>query len=844
MSAELQEFNEVIEDLKSVINESRFDQEFKAKTSNIPKGKQFLIKMELKRLAQPCNRLIDLRGNVVGEVIEYEYKGQTHYLDEIAKNIFEEQLEKFGQYTLGGYEAVLGAENNHRVMHKNEQRQRIAEKQQTQSSSPSSSVPSSEKHTSSGTCIHFTNYGFRKEERMNFAVEIELQFGLGDVLKAQSSDLSVNGLKVKVPSVKKVIEGQKLTVYLTGLQKEFELGLSNGLQYEVVGLDSINSGYRYVRMKRIFDEDTAAFDEFLSHFINGNKNRYKLNIENTLEAVKIKGYEQFYLPRITSLPVYIREINGRLLPTMSLATENNRANLGYFSDENKNLIFQQILTEKRLKMLRAQQTENMETILFCFTHARGGRLYFYTATAEELEVDSKLKNTFIGFGSQKPSWKVFKLQLKNVSEHDAHIQLTIPEAANEQIKKLNRPPSPKVQGLLKNLRYMALFTPLSKNGQNDEYSQHYQYDKSEINTLSQFGHPKLKRYINIEVETIDYINLRAEERYLYKSPVEMEQPDNESEPIMAHTRDISNSGLQLVLDTPCSYNKGDIVVLGLPELQKLSSKFNLTKIAYEVVAISRDKTVMNLKAYEPKGTHQGKKFFKKLINQNRTKLTPAQLESRYPGLSTALRNIIARHVANTPMYLTKDGPKLSLTSIGRGDESNLLHKILHSFKPDNADVSLFPFTKNNAVNSIYTPIIQKMERADKPHNIDLYVRYREDQEGEAKTFICQYDSSFMNESMLSSFVNASAKNDILFVFRVYLSKTGRPDTSYLLNEMKYIHRYYQHKAKALESSLWAVSAIGDVIDITDEVIYRFGCDSQILNQQANKKNQLAKTLSI
>ena len=127
MAADLQEFNGIIEDLKAVINQPDFDAQFKAATDDVPKSKQFLIKMELKRLAHPCNRLIDLRGSVDGEPTIFEHKGQIHYLDELAKNIFLEQVEKFGRYTIGVYETVLQADNNFRIMHKIQQEKRQVE---------------------------------------------------------------------------------------------------------------------------------------------------------------------------------------------------------------------------------------------------------------------------------------------------------------------------------------------------------------------------------------------------------------------------------------------------------------------------------------------------------------------------------------------------------------------------------------------------------------------------------------------------------------------------------------------------------------------------------------------
>ena len=90
MTAEdLQEYVGIIDRMKSLLNSADFDQVFSLLTSDIPKSRQFLLKMELKRMAQPCNYFIDLRGHVDGDVKPYEYKGKTHYMDNNAIKVFE-----------------------------------------------------------------------------------------------------------------------------------------------------------------------------------------------------------------------------------------------------------------------------------------------------------------------------------------------------------------------------------------------------------------------------------------------------------------------------------------------------------------------------------------------------------------------------------------------------------------------------------------------------------------------------------------------------------------------------------------------------------------------------------
>ncbi len=849
MSTELQEFNSLIEDLKSVINQPNFDKVFKSKAASVPKAKQFLIKMELKRLAQPSNRMIDLRGHVTGDVSEFEHNGKIHYLDEVAKTIYEEQFEKFGQLTVGCIEAVMNAENNHRVLHKKEQEIRLKEAKIDNSkinlgaigTLPTKAVEVKQRTNPSlyaGKTVEFTNYGVRTEERMNFSIAVELQFGLGDILKAVSSDLSVGGIKVKIPAIKQTLIGQRIAIYLTGLEKEFELGLKDGIQYEIVGIDDVSETYKYLRLKRTFTEDIAAFDEFLGNFINGNKRRYKVNFDNTLEAVTVKGFEQYYLPRVTSLPIFVRHIQERYIPTLALATENNRALLGYFSDEDKNLVFQLILGQKRIARLANQPSTIKQTLLFCFTHAKAGKLYFYSATLEELNTNDTLKELFIGFGSRKESWQVFKLQLAETSSDDAHLPLSIPDTASKEIQKLNRPPSPKVQGLLKDLSYIVTFTSLTTDFETKGYQKTYQFDKSKLNLLKPFSHPKLKRYVNIEVDTIDYVNLRSEERYLYKTNVEIELPEPEGAISKGTSRDISTYGLQVVLDEPTDFTKGEILILALPDFQRVTTAFNLKKLAYEVMAVSRDKLVMNLRVYDPRGGHEGRKFFYKLIRQNINKLTPAKIESRYPGLSKALRNIFAKNSKNMAMYFSKDTGKISVKMVGKGPQPNLLHHLMNQFPPKKDHTNLFPLIRDNCITNTFAPIISKLERTDRPQPLDMYIRYRPNQETVERSFVCYFGEQFLSQDMLESFVHAAVKKDVFLAFKVYLSKTGRPDMDYVGNEIKYIQHYAVHKAKEIEGELWNIIGVGDIVDVSDEVMVRSGVETATIKRQQAIKDDL------
>jgi hypothetical protein len=100
---DLQPYIGVIERLIPLVNTSEFTEVFGLLTSDIPKPKQFLLKMELKRLAQPCSYYIDLRGKVDGEVRPFDFADKTHYMDDNAIKAFQKGLKKYGRYTIGLY---------------------------------------------------------------------------------------------------------------------------------------------------------------------------------------------------------------------------------------------------------------------------------------------------------------------------------------------------------------------------------------------------------------------------------------------------------------------------------------------------------------------------------------------------------------------------------------------------------------------------------------------------------------------------------------------------------------------------------------------------------------------
>lgn len=835
MTAEdLQEYVGIIDRMKSLLNSADFDQVFGLLTSDIPKSKQFLLKMELKRMAQPCNYFIDLRGHVDGDVKPYEYNGKTHYMDNNAIKVFEKGLKQYGSYTLGLYEEVLNTENNFRVMHRKETEERVKNALQ-QSATGKNQDEEDNLPPQVADIISFGSYTTRRDERMNYAIEVEIELNKQRIT-ASTSDLSVSGCKVKLTKPVKVDTGTELKLHFTGLEQEFMLGITDGVAYKVVDTE-LQGQNQYLRMQRLQDGNEQQFADFLQKFITGNKRRYKVNLDSVCQSMRTKGYEQFYLPRLGSLPVFVAVKDGQPIPMFALTTEYNRSIWHYFLDEQHQAVFDSLLSVKRLKQLLQQSSEEKSTILYCFTHAAKGKLFFYSATSEELAASEQLKELFLGFGASKPSWRILHCNLLRTGATLAEMPATVPD---QYAVKKPESHMPLIKALLQDLRYIVNLTDISSDNSTFWY-QSYPVNQQQLKLLAQFGHKKRPGMPSCEAIPVQYVNLRSESRYLYKTAVLVKDPQSQTE-LSGHSRDFSSKGLQLETALPVRFNKGDIVRLRLPDMQKISNRHNLSELPYEVMAVSKSHTIMNLRAAETDEPHVGRLFFQQLIQSNRAKLTPAEESPKYPGLGAALRNMYLNCQHSLALFLHRKGIRYEINTLAKARNSNSLCQLLNLQQQHSHGIDLNMILRNNAASLQFAQQLKQMKRFDNAKSYELFIALPADTESENTEPDCRYDYEFSSEQLKQQFVLDALQQGSLFCFRLTLSRTGRPDTDYIAAEMNYISTYAIHKAKQLEEELWSVAGVIDVIDISEEVPWRYGAAVNPVSHKIQQQQKLTLQL--
>ena len=198
--------------------------------------------------------------------------------------------------------------------------------------------------------------------------------------------------------------------------------------------------------------------------------------------------------------------------------------------------------------------------------------------------------------------------------------------------------------------------------------------------------------------------------------------------------------------------------------------------------------------------------------------------------------MVTKNVCQFPFYLHKHGANIKVRAIAKGHYPTSFHLLLSHIAGLDAQFDFKHLIKHEEFENLIAVPLKNMARHAAPLQFDLYVRLQPKGRSVEQALITELlDCKQLNDH--SSFVKASVKEELFFAFRLYISRTGRPDTDYIAKELSYISNYAQHKAKTLEEELWSVIGVGDAVDITQEVLTRYGVTLDV-QESLNKRKAL------
>jgi len=806
MTTDFSKYKTVINKLRGEVGKSAFEKKFIATTKQLSKKEQFLLKMELKRLGNICTRSIDLRGLVDGNCKVYEHQGQSHFLDDVAIRVFEKNVAIYGNYTFGVYEAVKNTENNFRVIYKNEQAGLKA-------TAPKPIKKNLEKTQYPANLYQFNHYFDRCEERMNFAITLTLTLENKKQIQASSSDVSAWGCKFRLVKQQILAVGDIVHIKFTGLEEEFQFGSTDVFTYRIKNSHQ-DAGTQLLGCQRIEVPEQDAFQRFLRDYIQGNKRRYKVNLDNSIQALQSRGFEQFLLPKLSELPVFLTQEAAKLVPRYVLTTNNNQPVYQYWQDEVGQSTLSSLLNEERLARLLLQSKHNKSLIVYSFIHQHQGKSFFYTL--DELQVDKKDKFhlDFLAFAAKKASFAITQLSCVDVAKDSAYSPFTLSNTRELKYQYINLPPSPEV---LECLTVLPKIVTLCDITHADVVKQYQQLTANKIDTslLKFFGHKRLTKQTPVDEIGISYKNQRQELRFIYNTDAVVECNNVKWHGVSV---DFSVSGLQIKLNEGALLSVGDIVKLTFPKLQTITSAFDLKSLPYEVVRINKKKTVVNLRVSVKEHQHIGRAFFKLLIEKNKNKLTPDEYAMVTPGLSEALRTSYAASMTAPALIVQTSGSRYKVETLICNDSDNAMLEQMQRLSERKNFYNLYPLINKLQTDNSLEQSLKALLMNDKPASKQLYIAINTNSDNVESSVELMLESDLDTPELKQFFIKRARNRGEFYCIQLKISRANEPDMEFLNAELSYIGSYAIHRGKQIEQDIWSVAGVIQFFDVTNEVL--------------------------
>ena len=815
MNKDFSKHHKIIDNFRGEVNKKNFEANYSAVTEHLNKTEKFLLKMELKRLSGACTRAIDLRGLVNGECQLFDFQGQSHFLDDVAISTFKENVAMYGGYTFGVYEVVKNAKNSFRNIYQNEQTSPT-----TIDDKDNNKKPVIEKLQYPAKLHLLANYPNRTEERMNFAIPITLTIVNKQQILTTSIDLSVKGIKFKLINELFLFKGDQLTIGFTGLEQEFQFSKESIFYFEVKNVIR-DSGTQIIGCQRIDIAKNDSFQDFLVGYIQGNKRRYKINLDNSLLALQARSIEQYALVKLNELVIFMHSANvNKTSPRYALTTKNNQKLYQYWRDEKKRSALHYLINADRLQRLKVLQQQGKSLLVFSFIHQHKGHKFFYTVDEGQIKHDNAFFMQFLAFAASKGTFAITALKSHEIDPAQAYSPFTLSTAITKQQNYLNPPLTEEVVDIIANLPYVITAVDVTDSSEISDY-QDLGYAGIDLERLKSFGHKYDDNDNRVDEITLGYGSQRQEVRFKYKTPAIIEC---EALHWSGQSVDFSVSGLKVNLENPSVLSKGDIVYLTFPKLQKITSAFDLQQLPYKVIRISKDKKVVNLRVSVKEHQHIGRSFFKLLIDKNKNKLTPDEYAMLTPGLSGALRTLYAVNMAIPTAMVQSSGSRYKLETLVAGQNGYQSHKDLLSAMLRLSDrhgyYNLYPLLGDLQVRNLLDQQMKKLVASDTAISKLIYIAINPNITDIDKSVTIKQVSEFNTPLMRRFFIKKSLKEGDFYSLQLKLSRSDEAHMEHLNPELAYIGSYAIHRGKQLEQDIYSVAGVVQLIDVTQETLLR------------------------
>lgn len=773
---DLKAYQSQIIELISLRNEPDFNELLNKVLFGESASDKFLIKMELSRLAKPCQRVLDIRDKVTEPCKLFEQEKMKHYLTKETNKVLQDNIHLYGRYTIGAFEAV----HEYITQQKNKQNTKkilvkppIAKKDQCE-------------------LLILSQKNKRTAPRMFFVSEVTITLDDGRSFNAHTSNISLTGAKIKLKNDIHINNESTLTVTFNGLDDEYhDSALKEAIDYQLIKQEEDADENRYFFLNYI--GDNKQFITFLRKFIRLNQYKYKIDVYYYYQLAKISALKQSYLSQMNSLPIYL-DVHASSPFLFALKNAVNQQLLNEWHCEGiaqLPLFFHELRFIKLVAHMKNQQS----TTIYTFTHTVKGKQYFLSASEQEL-VEKGLKQTFINYGSSKDNWRVYHLTL-SAYQYIPSNDYDITEPAPTTFEKITH-----VATLQRLTHHYPLY--IDKNVNNDQ-----------VNRLNQFVHRHENGASTTQIFTLLSDEHRKEERYQYSSHLSVSDKKNHYN---GKIIDFSYSGLKIKLEQISAFSTSTILSINLIELQKISKKYPLSDLSYKVVKTGAN-NILHLQVSNQKTLDICQQFFSILVKNNAKHFTCRPLKEQKQPTVNHLIEIAEESFLNAVFFISKIASrhKISFSAIDVPNHSLLS---LFSLNSDNKkEINYYPIANNQLYERLVMQTLSVQSNTQTPLTKEalIYIRVTKDNTADWKitSFL---DEDFKTDKEKVTFIKESQFNATFYALHYRLITLPRINLQSIKHEMRSISRFAAHLTKKLERELHAVEAMIEITDRTTDIM--------------------------
>ncbi|MCW8996029.1 MAG: PilZ domain-containing protein [Psychromonas sp.] len=760
-----------INELLLIRQDPNFNELFNRILANESASDKFLIKMEINRLSKPCQRIIDLRGKVAQECLPVNYLNIQHYLDKDCKEVFENSIQLYEQYTIGTFESVMA----HHLKTK-----------KTQQTSKKASIANQTPPNQQCELIFLSEKNKRAAPRMFFVSEIEIELENGRRYFAQTTNISISGLKIKLKNPIKINNGEIIQVTFSGFKKEFtDTREFSAARYQLVGQQKIEN-VQYCHLNYIGNDQHLI--TFIQKFIQINQCKYKIDVHYYSQQAKNKLLTNFYLANTSKLPVYL---NSRSVTPYLFALENNKNKevISYWQSPNKNNLIS-LFNELRLLRLLSLSDSKQETILYSFTYVNNGVCYYLSATEEEL-LEKEMKELFIHYGHSKDSWRVYNLSLLKYRYESDAMNPTIAQQKYD---------------LLNNITHIAILDDIT---QTTPLPNEINNSKNDYQKLNQFVlHKNTDKDHNI-FQLFPVIR-RQEPRYLYKSNIAINFAEKN---YPAQILNFSLSGLKIKLETPLNIPNNSRLIVNLIDFQKISNKFPLSKLTYTMLNYGLDNT-LNLKVADKKTKQISKNFFSLLIQNNKKHFKRIPIQREHASFSDELKKVVEASHLGCVLFVAEEGYRANIKYASIDKQNKELKELFTLLSDDANAINVTPITNNHLYKRLISQPLKSQNTDSILKEALIYIKVKQNrrQEWTIKSYL---DEDFKSTKERNDFIAYSKFSAQIYVLHYRLTSLDSPDFTIVQDEMNTISRFALHLAKNLTKEMQTMRGMIEIRDCTN-----------------------------